>query len=89
MSKDQADTSQSFVPSCQVHSGGGRIGIDARQSNGSVEISVSDTGIGIVLEDQPTVFEDFRQVGSDDAHKVEGTRTGINVGEEVFRTPWR
>ncbi len=38
---------------------GGRIGIDARQSNGSVEISVTDSGIGIALEDQPRIFESF------------------------------
>ena len=38
---------------------GGRIGIDARQTDGSVEISVSDTGVGIAAEDQPKVFEEF------------------------------
>jgi GAF domain-containing protein/anti-sigma regulatory factor (Ser/Thr protein kinase) len=61
---------------------GGRIGIDARQSNGSVEISVCDTGIGIALEDQPKVFEEFRQVGSDYAHKVEGTGLGLTLAKK-------
>ena len=42
---------------------GGRIGIKARQADGSVEISVSDTGIGISPEDQAKIFEEFRQVG--------------------------
>ena len=36
----------------------------------SVEISVSDTGVGIAPEDQPKIFEEFRQVGSDYAHKT-------------------
>src|SRR5947208_11384292 len=49
---------------------GGRIGINARQQDGAVEISVSDTGIGIAPEDQPKIFEEYRQVGSDYAHKV-------------------
>ena len=42
---------------------GGRIGINARQADGSVEISVSDTGIGISSEDQANIFEEFHQVG--------------------------
>jgi signal transduction histidine kinase len=61
---------------------GGRIGIDARQSNGSVEISVTDTGVGIAPEDQPKVFEEFRQVGSDYAHKVEGTGLGLTLAKK-------
>ena len=61
---------------------GGRIGINARQTDGSVEISVSDTGIGISPEDQPTVFEEFRQVGGDYAHKKEGTGLGLTLAKK-------
>ena len=61
---------------------GGRIGINAKQTNGSVEISVSDTGIGIAPEDQPKVFEEFRQVGADYAHKVEGTGLGLTLAKK-------
>jgi GAF domain-containing protein/anti-sigma regulatory factor (Ser/Thr protein kinase) len=61
---------------------GGRIEISARQTDGSVEISVSDTGIGIAAEDQPKVFEEFRQVGSDYAHKVEGTGLGLTLAKK-------
>jgi GAF domain-containing protein/anti-sigma regulatory factor (Ser/Thr protein kinase) len=61
---------------------GGRIGIDARQANGAVEISVSDTGVGIAPEDQPKIFEEFRQVGSDYAHKVEGTGLGLTLAKK-------
>ena len=67
---------------------GGRIGINARQTNGAVEISVTDTGIGIAQEDQPKIFEEFRQVGSDYAHKVEGTGLGLTLGQEVCRAAW-
>src|SRR5262245_51705857 len=62
---------------------GGRIGIKASQADGSVEISVSDTGIGISPEDQAKIFEEFREVGSDYAHKREGNWPGVNLGQEV------
>jgi signal transduction histidine kinase len=61
---------------------GGRIGINARQVDGSVEISVSDTGIGIAPEDQPKIFEEFRQVGAEYAHKVEGTGLGLTLAKK-------
>jgi GAF domain-containing protein len=61
---------------------GGRIGINARQTDGSVEISVSDTGVGIAPEDQPKIFEEFRQVGTDYAHKVEGTGLGLTLAKK-------
>jgi GAF domain-containing protein len=61
---------------------GGRIGIKAKQADGSVEISVSDTGIGISPEDQAKIFEEFRQVGADYAHKVEGTGLGLTLAKK-------
>jgi signal transduction histidine kinase len=61
---------------------GGRIGIKARQADGSVEISVSDTGIGISPEDQAKIFEEFRQVGTDYAHKTEGTGLGLTLAKK-------
>ncbi|HSE84745.1 MAG TPA: GAF domain-containing protein, partial [Candidatus Binatia bacterium] len=62
---------------------GGRIGIKARQADGAVEISVSDTGIGISPEDQAKIFEEFRQVGADYAHKVEGTGLGLTLAKKL------
>jgi signal transduction histidine kinase len=61
---------------------GGRIEISARQVDGFVEISVTDTGIGIVPEDQPKVFEEFRQVGTDYTHKTEGTGLGLTLAKK-------
>jgi signal transduction histidine kinase len=47
-----------------------------------VEISVTDTGIGIAAEDQPKVFEEFRQVGTDNARKIEGTGLGLTLAKK-------
>ena len=56
---------------------GGRIGVWAARTDDAVEISVSDTGIGIAPEDQEAVFEEFRQVGTDYVRKREGTGLGL------------
>jgi GAF domain-containing protein/anti-sigma regulatory factor (Ser/Thr protein kinase) len=58
---------------------GGRIDIDAVLSKDSVEILVSDTGIGIAPEHQETIFEEFRQVGTDASKKREGTGLGLTL----------
>ena len=55
---------------------GGRIEVSAVPRDGLVEISVSDTGVGIAPEDQEAVFEEFRQVGTSEK-KVEGTGLGL------------
>ncbi len=57
---------------------GGRIEVQARPVDGSFEVSVSDTGVGIAPEDQERVFEEFRQVGTS-AKKAEGTGLGLTL----------
>jgi len=57
---------------------GGRIEVRAEPRGGLVEVSVSDTGVGIAAEDQEAVFEEFRQVGTA-AKKVEGTGLGLTL----------
>jgi two-component system, NtrC family, sensor kinase len=57
---------------------GGRIDVQARPVDGSIEVSVTDTGVGIAPEDQEAVFEEFRQVGTADK-KVEGTGLGLTL----------
>jgi signal transduction histidine kinase/putative methionine-R-sulfoxide reductase with GAF domain len=57
---------------------GGRIEVAAEPKDGLVEVSVSDTGVGIAPEDQEAVFEEFRQVGTADK-KVEGTGLGLTL----------
>jgi signal transduction histidine kinase len=56
---------------------GGKIKVGACQIDGMVEIAVSDTGVGIAPEDQATVFEEFKQVGTDYTRKAEGTGLGL------------
>jgi GAF domain-containing protein len=57
---------------------GGRIDVVAAPKDGSVEVSVSDTGVGIAPADQEAVFEEFRQVGTAEK-KAEGTGLGLTL----------
>jgi signal transduction histidine kinase len=58
---------------------GGKIQVQAGLDNGSVLISVSDTGVGIAPDDHEAIFEEFRQVGSNYAQKREGTGLGLTL----------
>jgi GAF domain-containing protein/anti-sigma regulatory factor (Ser/Thr protein kinase) len=60
---------------------GGRIDVRVVPGDGVVEVSVSDTGIGIAPEDQGTIFEEFQQVGTA-AKKVEGTGLGLALSRK-------
>src|SRR5262249_30008135 len=60
---------------------GGRIEVRTALHEGTVEVSVADTGVGIAPEDQEAVFEEFRQVGTVDK-KVEGTGLGLALARK-------
>ena len=62
---------------------GGRVEVRAVPTDGAVEISVTDTGIGIAPENQELIFEEFRQVGGDYAHKREGTGLGLTLARKL------
>jgi len=60
---------------------GGRIEVQVVPDEGSVEVGVRDTGVGIAPEDQEAVFEEFRQVGAA-AKKAEGTGLGLALSRK-------
>jgi signal transduction histidine kinase len=62
---------------------GGRIHVAAKAVDGAMEVSVSDTGVGIAPDDQKVVFEEFRQVGTADK-KVEGTGLGLALSRKFI-----
>jgi signal transduction histidine kinase len=59
-----------FTPS------GGRVGLSASRANGALQVTVSDTGVGIAAEDQTHLFEPFHRVGD---RKQEGTGLGLTL----------
>jgi signal transduction histidine kinase len=61
-----------FTPS------GGRIAVAARRAGDMVELSVSDTGVGIAPADQARVFDKFVRAGS-------GRQSGVGLGLALVR----
>ena len=62
---------------------GGRIDLRAAPAVGVIQVSVTDTGVGIAPEDQEAIFEEFRQVGTA-AKKVEGTGLGLALSRKFI-----
>ena len=63
----------------------GAITVALRQENGRIELSVSDTGIGIPEEEQPKVFERFYRIQHSAARSQEGTGIGLALVNELVR----
>jgi signal transduction histidine kinase len=61
---------------------GGRVGLTAMAGDGTITIAVTDTKIGIALENQAAIFEEFRQVRREDARKQEGTGLGLTLAKK-------
>src|SRR5262249_8242310 len=62
---------------------GGRIEVKAKPVDGSVEVSIRGTGVGIAPEDQEAIFEEFKQVGMA-SKKVEGTGLGLALSRKFI-----
>lgn len=62
---------------------GGNVTIEVAHNNGYVEISVSDTGIGISKKDQELIFSEFLQVEGSYARKYEGTGLGLALTKKL------
>lgn len=52
----------------------GRITVDGRALPGFLEVTITDTGIGISLEDQALIFEKFGQLGRAELHSSGKTK---------------
>ncbi|MEX8520171.1 MAG: ATP-binding protein [Leptothrix sp. (in: b-proteobacteria)] len=66
-----------FVPAS-----GGQIRVGLRQALHGLQVTVSDNGPGVPLEQQTLIFERFRQ-GGDDAHRPQGTGLGLPISRQI------
>jgi signal transduction histidine kinase/CheY-like chemotaxis protein len=58
---------------------GGRVSLSCHGQDDDLEVSVSDTGIGIKKEDQERIFEAFMQVDGSYSRKYQGTGLGLTL----------
>jgi PAS domain S-box-containing protein len=63
---------------------GGTITVGLRQKNGSTEIYVSDTGVGIAQSDMRRLFDKFVRIQNDLSQKVEGSGLGLYWVQKVI-----
>ena len=63
---------------------GGEIRLTAERVGDYVSVSVSDTGVGISLEDTAIIFEEFRQVGDTTRGVKEGTGLGLAITRRLL-----
>jgi signal transduction histidine kinase len=69
---------------------GGSVSVDATiQTDGSLAVSVSDSGIGMTTEELAVAMEPFRQVDSRLARHYEGTGSRLAPGQGFRRAAWR
>lgn len=61
---------------------GGRVTVRAERTEDATALTVADTGIGIAPEDLDIVFEEFRQVGSEES-RAEGTGLGLPLSRRL------
>ncbi len=61
----------------------GRVTVRGQPCNGGVEISVTDTGVGIAPESQTVIFEAFRQGDSLPELRVGGVGIGLHLAKRL------
>lgn len=59
------------------------VAVKVLSESNAVQFSVTDTGIGIALEDQPLIFKEFHQVENALQRKVKGTGLGLPLSRKL------
>jgi PAS domain S-box-containing protein len=62
---------------------GGRIWVEAAERRGRLTVSVSDTGLGISIEEQEAIFDAFHQAGATTKGIKEGTGLGLAITKRL------
>ena len=63
----------------------GRIDVSLYEDDGFLVLRVSDTGIGISLEDQRRIFDKFYRVESEATERISGTGLGLSIVKAIIK----
>jgi PAS domain S-box-containing protein len=64
---------------------GGQVTVSLRQGDGSVELHVADTGIGISVEDQDRLFARFFRASAARSRVAPGSGLGLSIVRDIAR----
>ena len=62
----------------------GEVAIKASAANGSITVSVRDSGPGITEADQAKIFQEFQQADSEIAREKGGTGLGLTISKRII-----
>ena len=62
---------------------GGPVVVSGRSSDDGIEIAVADSGIGIALDEQVRIFEEFTQVDRGPSRRLDGTGLGLALTKRM------
>jgi len=62
---------------------GGQVGISLKVNDGFAQIVVTDSGVGIALEDQARIFERFYRVDPSRSRETGGTGLGLSIVKHI------
>ncbi|MBV8206996.1 MAG: PAS domain S-box protein [Acidobacteria bacterium] len=63
----------------------GSVTLTLKETGGSVELAVRDTGVGIPEQEQPRVFERFHRIENVRSRSYEGTGIGLSLVHELVK----
>jgi two-component system phosphate regulon sensor histidine kinase PhoR len=76
---------QNFITNALKYTVKGYVNISANQKNDGVEVSISDTGIGISKADQERIFDKFYRADDARTRNAHGTGLGLYVTMKLAR----
>ncbi len=63
---------------------GGKIKVEVKILESKIRVAVIDTGIGIIAENLPKVFDRFVQVSGSESHNKAGLGLGLSIAKELI-----